>query len=559
MFNGGRLGLAWRTGLLVLLASLASLALTGVTPAAGSTQATRVCGGLAADGTFALERVELGQEHACEHLADRAAADGSMVGMVGEVLHSRIAMAQAAAAAPATRPASVVGRWSAARNPGTTTIGISSVLLHTGKVLMFGQYSPDGTTAYIYDPVTRTGHEMPAPAPIFCSSVTPLADGRILVTGGADPIPRGIQDVWLFNPVTERWTQQPDTPLGRYYPTSTRLPDGRVLIAAGRETDGTTHNPTVEVYTPPAAGAAAGTLQVVGPEHVTGYYPHQLVMRNGNMLQVDGGLSYMLNTATWGWRQLGTLPQAYDPIAGGAAHLMLPGGPKASTKVMMIGGLSARRSDALTSTQLFDQAHAAEGWSLGSALPNPRAHMNVVQVPDGSAYGVGGNSFSQRGRPRRATLHYVPETGTWRTMAAQAPQRAYHSTAILLPDGRIMSAGDNGTTGGRELIDFYRPPYLFQGKRPVITAAPRRLAYRQSFRIKTTGSPTTRAVLMAPAATTHANDMNARHVTLAVKRTATGLQASAPASANLAPRGYYMLFALNAKGVPSVARWVHLG
>jgi hypothetical protein len=130
---------------------------------------------------------------------------------------------------------------------------------------------------------------------------------------------------------------------------------------------------------------------------------------------------------------------------------------------------------------------------------------------------------------------------------------------VLLPDGRIMSAGDNETGGGLQQIDFYKPPYLFQGKRPVISAAAKRVQYGQRFAIRTTGPTATRAVLMAPGATTHANEMNARYVPLAVTRTARGLSAVAPRTASIAPPGHYMLFVLDAKGVPSVAKWVRVG
>ena len=70
--------------------------------------------------------------------------------------------------------------------------------------------------------------------------------------------------------------------------------------------------------------------------------------------------------------------------------------------------------------------------------------MNVVQVPDGSAYGIGGNSSGLFDVAQKTAVAYDPAADTWTTMAAQSQRRAYHSTAILLPDGRIMSAGDNG-------------------------------------------------------------------------------------------------------------------
>ena len=107
------------------------------------------------------------------------------------------------------------------------------------------------------------------------------------------------------------------------------------------------------------------------------------------------------------------------------------------------------------------------------------------------------------------------------------------------------------------MIDFYSPPYLFAGDRPSIDSAPEHVDYGSVFPIGT-GEHAVRAVLMAPGATTHANDMHARHVELAVTDTPEGLTATAP-EPNVAPPGHYMLFVLNAGGVPSVAEWVHVG
>lgn len=371
--------------------------------------------------------------------------------------------------------------------------------------------------------------------------------------GGTNTIPRGIVDVWLFDPNSETWTRQPDTPLGRYYPTSTRLADGTVVVTAGLEIDGVTPNPTVELYTPPQPGTGVGTLQVVGPKHVTGNYPRQWVMPDGNMLQVDGRKSYRLDTQTWQWQNLLGLPVGNG---AGSAGLMLPGGPQGSTRVLMIGGLKAGKG--VTSTETYDYSNPAGGWAYGHPMPSPRTHMNVVQVPDGSAYGIGGNSSGLYGVGQFQTMKYEPITDAWTNMALQTPRRAYHSTAVLLPDGRIMSAGDTGAGGGKQLIDFYSPPYLFQGPRPVITGAPSRVSYGGTFAITTAGAAATRAVLMAPGATTHADEMNARHVELAVTRTSTGFTATAPTD-RVAPPGYYMLFALTADGIPSIASWVHLG
>ena len=516
-----------------------------------------VCGGLEPDLAFEAEVETIGHDHACDHLRGKRWSHGHQASARTSEASSTTdvsASATEVVAAAGTTPAEI-GSWSAAINPGTKTVGISAVLLHNGKVLLFGgkyKSTDKNTAAYLFDPRTGTGHEVPAPAAVFCGSVTQLSDGRVLSAGGALPVPKGIVDLWLFDPETERWLRQPDTPLGRYYPTSTRLADGRILIAAGNQLDGNTKNPTVEVYTPPPPGQTVGTLEVVGPKHVTNFYPTQWLMPDGNVLEVSGRNSAFLNPSVWGWTSLPLLP---SPIGQGTAGLMMPSGPNGSNRVLSIGGNI--KGVAQKRTFKFDYANRSAGWSLGTPMPTPRAHMNVVQVPDGSAFGIGGNSANLYDQGQLQTMAYDPGTDTWTNMATQTYRRAYHSTAILLPDGRIMSAGDTGSGGGRQRIDYYSPPYMFR-PRPEIVSAPGELSYGQSFDITTSGPTATKAVLMAPAATTHAVEMNARRVELAVTLTATGLRATAPSSGRIAPPGHYMLFTVTSGGTPSTATWVHI-
>ncbi len=513
--------------------------------------AAAVCGNLRPDRTFAIERSELGNEHACEHLRER-----QFLGTKRARHQEQRTYAAAVAALSTTDPA-VIGEWSTPFKPATNTVGIAAVLLHTGKVLIFGgkfKAVDKNTAAYIYDPVTGDGHELTTPAAIFCGSVTQLSDGRVLSVGGTDKVPTGLKDVYLFDPASETWIRQPDSPLGRYYPTSTRLADGTVIITAGTQADGKTKNPNVELYSPPSAGGDVGTMRVVGPPHATAFYPRQWVMPDGNLVQVIGRKSYRLDTSTWQWSNLPGLPVGNG---AGSAGVLLPGAASGSWKILMTGGLKS--GTALTSTELFDYSNPSAGWKYGNPMPTPRSHMNLVQVPDGTAFGIGGNSSGLYGVGQPQTLAYNPNGDTWTNMAVQSPRRGYHSTAVLLPDGRIMSAGDTGAGGGGKLIDFYSPPYLFQGPRPEITTAPSQVNFGASFDIGTSNAATaTRAVLMAPAATTHADEMNARHVELAVSQTAGGFTATAPGP-RVAPPGYYMLFVVTADGIPSVAKWVHIG
>jgi len=533
----------------VVLSLLAAVPLTG--PDTASAVEATVCGGSEPDARYQAEVGAVGIDHACEHLKGRRWSNAPKGSATEDTeTSSAVAVASELGATPAE-----IGSWSGAINPGTKTVGISAVLFHTGEVLLFGgKYASTdkNTAAYLFDPVTGTGHEVPAPAAIYCGSVVQLSDGRMLSAGGADPVPKGIVDLWLFDPVTEKWSRQPDSPLGRYYPTSTRLADGRILISAGNQLDGTTKNPRVELYTPPAPGEVMGQLEVVGPTHITNFYPTQWLMPDGNVLEVSGTKSAALNPSTWNWT---TLPPLPSPIGQGTAGLMLPGGPNGSTRVMTIGGNV--KSAAQNKTFKYNYADRSAGWSLGTPMPTPRSHMNVVQVPDGSAFGIGGNSSGLYDQAQQQTMAYDPDVDTWTNMAAQTPRRAYHSTAILLPDGRIMSAGDTGSGGGRQRIDYYSPPYMFS-PRPDITSAPSAVSYGETFDIATSGPQATQAVLMAPAATTHAVEMNARRVELAVTPTATGLTATAPSSGRLAPPGQYMLFTMTPDGTPSTASWIHI-
>lgn len=482
-------------------------------------------------------------------------------GMAGALALAAVApssLAGAATSPEARGNPAVVGRWSKAFNPGSNAVGISATLLHNGRVLIMGDENFRKTTVtsgYLYNPVTNKVRRVITPAEVFCGGMITLSDGRMLTVGGTGAkIPIGLKDIWLFNPATRKWIKQPDTPLGRYYPTIAELPSGRVLIVAGTEADALTPNPKVEIYTPPRPGRAKGTLRVVGPEHTTGFYPKLFVMPDGRVLEVKGFSAYRFDPASPDWKFFGRLPAFAGP---GAAGMMLPGGPNGSNRVISVGGLE--HGKALAATEIFNYANPTAGWHRGHRMPTPRAHMNLVQVPNGTAYGIGGNRTGLYGAGTRQTLFYNPAKDTWRGMAVESVRRAYHSTALLLPDGRILAAGDTGTGGGGALLDIYSPPYLFHGTRPVIHTAPTQVKYGAKFKIGWSGKRVTRAVLMAPGSTTHADEMQARHVELRVTRTANGFVASAPPRAAVAPPGYYMLFVVTKGGVPSKAKWIHVG
>src|SRR6185295_809526 len=142
--------------------------------------------------------------------------------------------------------------------------------------------------------------------------------------------------------------------------------------------------------------------------------------------------------------------------------------------------------------------------------------------------------------------------------------RLYHSGSLLLPDATVAVVGGNPTRGSYEQhIEIYSPAYLFNSDgtaalRPGITAVtPGTVNYGATFQVQTPDAANiSSVVLMRPGAQTHAFDMEQRLVGLSFTVGTGVLNVTAPPDGNIAPPGYYMLFALNAAGVPSVASFV---
>jgi hypothetical protein len=154
---------------------------------------------------------------------------------------------------------------------------------------------------------------------------------------------------------------------------------------------------------------------------------------------------------------------------------------------------------------------------------------------------------------------WSPTTETWRTLSRASIPRLYHSTALLLPDGRVLTAGsgNDGPAVNQTQAEIFSPPYLFKGSRPILTSAPATAQYGSKFTVQTADAATITSVsLIRPGAVTHAFDEDQRFLNLTFTAGSDSLIIDAPASANLAPPGYYMLFLLNNAGVPSIAAFV---
>lgn len=156
-------------------------------------------------------------------------------------------------------------------------------------------------------------------------------------------------------------------------------------------------------------------------------------------------------------------------------------------------------------------------------MHEPRKNLNVVLLPDGSVLAVGGNQGpGLYDQPVLGSELFDPVSETWKQMASQVAPRAYHSTALLLPDGRVLSAGQTDGTM-QTSAELYSPPYLFAGPRPVIDAAPSTVGYGSSFAVSTSQAASIDSVALVRAnSSTHGVNFDQRHVPLSFSAGAGG-------------------------------------
>ncbi len=196
----------------------------------------------------------------------------------------------------------------------------------------------------------------------------------------------------------------------------------------------------------------------------------------------------------------------------------------------------------------------------------PRTFHNSTLLPDGTVLVTGGGTTTNAVGLANAVLPaelWSPTTQTWTTLASMSAPRLYHSEALLLPDGRVLVSGGGRFNGVNETTDqmtaeFFSPPYLFKGVRPVITFAPPQLSYGQNFTVQTPDAARIAKVsLIRFGSVTHCINMSQRYLPLTFAAGSGSLTITAPANAELAPPGNYMLFLVDSNGIPSVAAVAH--
>jgi galactose oxidase len=455
--------------------------------------------------------------------------------------------------------ASEIGAWAAGFS--LPLPAIHSVLMPPdGNLLLYSYeiFGGPGTLCWVLDPVSVTVTPYPlANVNVFCGGQSLLPNGDALVVGGTgSQFNTGNSSTYYFNEASG-WTQTATMNVERWYPTVTRLGDGRFLVMAGLDAGGL-ETALVETFDPQTQ---AWTV-LAGADKLLPLYPMNFQVASGAVITAGPQRrteSLDPNTGIWTYVD----DTAKDHNEGTAVLL-----PPYPDRIMVTGGHNNHSTFTRKKCEILDLSAPVPQWRTTTPMNRRRQHHNTILLPDGKVLAVGGRRIALevdkfatqkpffRAIAQREAELFDPINETWTIMAAQTRPRLYHSTAVLLRDGRVFTCGGEQEPSG----EIYSPPYLFKGPRPTLTGVPASVGYGSTFQVSSDqASQIVSACLIAPGATTHSFDQNQRFIAVTAVDVGGGvLDITAPALNTVAPPGIYMLFLVNATGVPSVAEFIQV-
>ena len=493
------------------------------------------------------------------------------------------------------------------------------VLLVAGSGNDPNEFAAGTFESAVYDPAKGTFQVIPTPSDFFCSGHIQLPNGKVLVLGGnrAYPTARGVKPAhgyeglntsYIFNPVTDRYERVNNLNDSHWYPSATELGNGDVISFGGLDAAGA--GTSVTEYFKYDAATGGGSWLPLSKINESfdfwGLYPTMILMQNGelfytgshvfgNNISISGGATHVVVGGDGA--AIYNISKILDPAAGAGSDpitgvpglqdipsgkpgtdmtdqsmsLLLP--PVQSQKVMLLGGGNINYTvPATRDTDLINLNTRNPKYTHGPLLPrgklsngktepaaDGKMYVSAVILPNGQVFETGGGLIDREDPVYEASM-YNPQTNKFTSgMATDPVPRTYHSSAFLLPDGRVMAIGNNPGDGSFNLhISVYSPPYLFHGARPRITSVATTQWHYGHMENISVNQRIVSAELISPASVTHSSDPNQRYVALPMSVRGNRIGLNVTTNPNIAPPGWYMLFITNANGVPSVAKWVHL-
>jgi len=472
-----------------------------------------------------------------------------------------------------------------------SNVAIHAHLLHTGEVLYWGRRSKPGdmdfaslnqheTFPFLWDPATKTSTPTPQPKDkdgnkinLFCSGHTLLADGRLMVVGGHLFDSEGIKQSTIYDPVAKTWSPAPLMNDGRWYPTSVTLSDGSVLVCSGSFTTAVPmpppNNRPILTNSIPQLWNNSPWTTLTSKSDLP-LYPRMHLAPDGRVfMSGTNAESFFLDT-----RHPGTWTPSSTRNAGNRDYC--PSVMYDVGKIVYIGGGNDFNTNLPTNiVEVIDLQQSAPAWREVKPMHFRRRQHNATLLPDGTVLVTGGTQgpgFNDLtpGQPIHVAELWDPVSEQWTLLTEEKNDRCYHSTAVLLPDATVLSAGGgeyqptnvtvpNDPKDSHADGQIFSPPYLFKGQRPVITSAPNTIKYSQTFDVGTTNPGQIKKVsLVRLSSVTHSFDQNQRINFLEPTPKANAITVIAPPNANVCPPGHYMLFLLDQSLVPSVAKIIKI-
>lgn len=461
------------------------------------------------------------------------------------------------------------GFWSPAE--AWPVLAVHAALLPNGKVIAWDA-TPDDfdedphtassvtTRVTLWDPVTNTHSNTNnnTDTDLFCAGSAHMWDGRILFAGGDGAVSGRngpLSNANIYNPSSNTWERVDNMHAPRWYSSVAALPNGELLTMGGSYSP----TPLAEVFQLDKHWRA---LPIVPPYSLSGDYQWIQSGPDGDVIYFGPhDLISTIETEGRGHWEVNTVRDNIGYRGYGSYAMYQPG------QILVAGG-----GDSLDSSIIVD----AERNQVVQTSPMHigRRQHNLTILADGSVLATGGNSSGSELVDLYTGILtpeiWNPDDGQWRMVNPMQIDRQYHSTALLLPDGRVLSAG-GGYCGvcfflayHEQNAEIYTPPYLLDANgraavRPRITSAPDWVNYARQFDVSLGSAANIEKVHMIKlGSVTHSENQDQRLVPLSYTQNGNQLRVTAPADRNLAPPGHYMLIVMS-NGVPSVASMLQVG
>ncbi len=432
-----------------------------------------------------------------------------------------------------------------------------AILLPNGKIF----YCHNTLDPFVFDPEANGTMLVQGDNTLQgCAASLLLPDGKVVFAGGTnvEVYGPGIRKVKTYDYLTNTWQPKPDMIGYRWYPTMTRLADGKLLITGG----GTQANPqrtnSTELYDP-STGTSQGVDSTAIPQEISPI----VMLNNGNILMTFRP-PQLYTPATQQWNACSDFLQGNrNPDGDHADHELvhLPEGT-----VVAVGYKSYTAGVPGNLIEKYDPT--SNSWSYGANFAPVRSRAKTVLLPGKNILVLAGykedpaNSTptNQWGYMNIADI-YNPYTEQWRRLAAMNYFREYHSLPVLVPDGRVIIVGGEGEPGNEppfSVIEAFSPPYLFRGIRPQIVNFSQNIFQRGSqivFDVIRTDSVTSVILMSTPSITHFMNSGNNRYVELPFTKTGNTITATIPSDSLNVLDGYYQLFAM-VDDIPSAGKMI---